>query len=976
MTTRQHQILVISTQPDALAALPARYRRISAPSLQQALRDTHGQKIDLIVLDMQQDGLDSCRTIKADARHAHTPLIGLLPNDANAEIQQALDAGACDVLLQPLNTALLDARLHSHLEQRRCQQQLQDTAQQLERNIHHYRHALETSRDGFCMFDNQGTLLDVNQGYCTLSGYSRDALLCLNIRDIEDPTSVEYGSRQRTDMLSTDNHLFESRHRRKDGSVWDVEIASSYSTLQGGRFYWFCRNIEARKLNESLDRLRQQLNDLLHSGGQSQLMQTALDTAEHLSESQIGFFHFVETNEQNISLQVWSSRTLREMCFAEGNDLHYPVSEAGVWVDCILQRQPVIHNDYAALPHRKGLPQGHAKLVRELTVPLFRANRIVAVIGVGNKPGDYSDRDTRIVTQIANMALEFVERNRARQRVEHMAFFDALTGLPNRELLADRIKQALSMSRRSHQLLSVCYLDLDGFKPVNDEFGHHIGDALLRAMALRLQDDLREGDTLARLGGDEFVILLNNLNSIYNGEEIIRRMLERVDQPFEIDNHSIHVSGSIGATFYPIDNNDANTLLRHADQAMYQAKAAGKSSYHLFDPIQAEKIQAHRQALQAFDDALRRGQMVLHYQPCISLATGMINGLEALIRWQHPQHGLLLPIHFLPMIEDSPQEIKLGKWVLEHALDQQMAWRAQGINLPVSVNISPRHLQRRDFSHFMQNLLSDYPQDLPDHLELEVLEISELTDIQQLGTSMHTCRQLGIRLCLDQVGSDYASLRHFHQLPMNTLKLEKGLVQKMLDKEDDLEIVEGIMRLAFGLQRTVVAVGVESVELGLLLAQLGCQHAQGHGIARPMPADALPNWLNHWRETNIWHRLSLISKGPPPQHYLNVPILSHRLWLEQIALYLRAEDDEIPMPNLDEQQCQFQRWYLGIGRFHFGKHPSYPFILPKHNRLHTRACQLLEQAKPLSPPDITARLDELEHMLAELTRMLNQLAHG
>jgi diguanylate cyclase (GGDEF)-like protein/PAS domain S-box-containing protein len=733
------------------------------------------------------------------------------------------------------------------------------------------------------------------------------------------------------------------------------------------------RDITERKRGEELSRLRQELSDLVYSSDLERLMRKALDMAEELTGSQIGFFHFVDHDQETISLQVWSTRTLRDMCFAEGEGLHYPVREAGVWCDCIRQRKPVIHNDYVALQHKKGLPEGHAEVIRELVVPVLRDTRIDAVMGVGNKLERYEQTDLDLLSQIADITYDFVERKQAENKIEYMAFNDVLTGLPNRQLLADRLQQAVSLSQRSGQLLAICYLDLNDFKPVNDRYGHHVGDQLLVQLGKRLQDDLREGDTLARLGGDEFVILLNNLRSIFDGEEIIGRILDEINQPFNIEGHRVHISGSIGVTIFPMDESDADTLIRHADQAMYKAKAEGKATFNLYDPVQNQKLHAHRRALQEFELAVGNGQLLLHYQPRINLKTAEVISMEALVRWQHPEQGLLPPGRFLKMIEGTPQETLLGEWVLRSALDQHMAWRNGDVRLPVSVNISPRHIQMSGFTEFLSDILAEYPQDVASQLELEVLETSAIGDMARVSDIMRDCTVLGVHFSLDDFGTGYSSLTYFHHLPISVLKIDQNFVRSMLDNVQDLDIVEGVLRLAAALQRPVVSEGVESIELGMMLQQLGCQFAQGYGIARPMPPQRVTRWLAEWERETLWHGLG---KGVPQatgRFDLDVSIFSFQMWLSRIIQVVR-HGDRAELPPMSDKHCQLERWLKGVGKTRYGSHPSFAFIPPKHQQVHELAAEVIAELDAAGQDQALYRTQALQEHAEELVVLLRGLA--
>lgn len=844
--------------------------------------------------------------------------------------------------------------------------------QALRESTERYRSVIETARDGFWVVDMEARLLEVNDTYCRQSGYNRDELLGKSISDMEAEEDPEATARHIETVMRDGNDLFETRHRRKNGDTWPVEVSVSFSPVEGGRFFVFLRDIHERRLTENLAELRRQLGEVFYQGDMEQLMQSALDAAEALTESRIGFFHFVERDQENLSLQAWSTRTLREMCSIKGEDLHYPVSEAGVWVDSVRQRQAVIHNDYASLPHQKGMPEGHPPVIRELTMPVFREGLIVGVMGVGNKDRDYSSQDVEIISRVADMAFDFIERKQAKQHVEHMAYYDTLTGLPNQVLLSDRLNQAIALHRRNGQLLAVCYLDLDGFKPVNDSYGHAVGDALLVTLAQRLQAMLREGDSLARLSGDEFVILLAEMHSMRESESIVRRLLEAIDAPFEIKGHSVRVSGSIGITLFPTDDATADTLLRHANQAMYEAKAGGKGDLRLYDPVQDQKLRTHRNTIAEINLALQRQELVLHYQPRVDLRSGELVGVEALVRWQHPERGMLMPDSFLPYLEGETEEIALGQWVLKTALDQLIRWQEQGLNFPVSVNISPKHMQAEGFADALREVLADYPAGTALSLELEVLETSGISDTAHVASVMRACTELGVSFSLDDFGTGYSSLTYFHRLPIDVLKIDQNFVRNMIDNSSDLAIVEGVVRLAEGLKRPVVAEGVESVELGLLLLNMGCRYGQGYGIARPMPPERLPQWLEQWSRDNIWQQMQAEDLGDARDFELRVALFSHRRWLRQVSDYILSESQD-PLPSLDQKGSLFSHWYKGLGHTRYGNRPLYAFIPPKHTRVLELAAQLLARADRGEREQARSRLSELNGLSDELIAMLQEL---
>ena len=436
--------------------------------------------------------------------------------------------------------------------------------------------------------------------------------------------------------------------------------------------------------------------------------------------------------------------------------------------------------------------------------------------------------------------------------LDRVAHYDALTGVPNRRLLSERLEQTLFESERHGRSCAVCMLDLDGFKQINDNYGHAVGDQVLVMVTEQLKSVLRARDTLARLGGDEFVLLLAELGSISDGTQVIERLMTVIQQPLRCHNQLLSVTASVGVSFYPQDNADPDTLLRHADQAMYQAKEAGKNRYQLFDPDHDRQAQDYRRQQERMLQALEAGEFVLFYQPKVDLRDGRLIGVEALIRWQHPERGLLPPIEFLPYLHASVLEVRFGDWVIATALQQASVWLSAGERIPISVNISARHLLTDTFYEQLLQAIAGYPEVAAELLELEVLESAALADIEQAARVMQQCRRQGFKFALDDFGTGYSSLTYLRKLPINTLKIDQSFVRDMLTDPDDLGIVEGVIRLASVFQHQVIAEGVETWEHGVRLRQLGCHLAQGYGIARPMPAAELLLWLEQWRRLRPW----------------------------------------------------------------------------------------------------------------------------
>ena len=428
------------------------------------------------------------------------------------------------------------------------------------------------------------------------------------------------------------------------------------------------------------------------------------------------------------------------------------------------------------------------------------------------------------------------------KQLEHAAHYDALTGIPNRLLLASLMKQALAHAKRSNTLMAVCYLDLDGFKPINDSFGHDIGDKILIEVARRIEGEIRGDDTVARLGGDEFVILLVGIERTEECAHSLNRLLATIGRPIEAGGRSFSLSASIGLTLYPIDDEDADTLLRHADQAMYIAKQSGKNRHVMYDFEYGRRFRARQMMLEQISNGLAHDQFELYFQPKVNMRTRNLTGAEALIRWHHPERGLLPPAEFLHALEGTDLDILLGEWVIDKALNQLEQWQLSGLHLGLGINISAHHLQSPDFSAKLKMQLAGHPE-LPQHcLQIEILETAALEDMQKVTTIIDECRSFGVSFALDDFGTGYSSLTYLSSLPVNTIKIDQSFVRNMLNNAGNLAIVRGIIALAktFGLE--VVAEGIETADLYQKLLGMGCEIGQGYGIARPMPAIELSSF--------------------------------------------------------------------------------------------------------------------------------------
>jgi diguanylate cyclase (GGDEF)-like protein len=462
----------------------------------------------------------------------------------------------------------------------------------------------------------------------------------------------------------------------------------------------------------------------------------------------------------------------------------------------------------------------------------------------------YDDHVTMLRQANEHLVVATIEAHKLAEQVQaakidldHLAHHDVLTELPNRILFQDRLNQAIESARRQGRQLAVMFMDLDQFKHINDSLGHAIGDQLLQSVAQRLVGCVRHSDTISRQGGDEFVLLLSTIEHAEDTALSAQKMLAALALPHHIDGHDLHISVSIGISIYPDDGQNAEILIKSADTAMYYAKDNGRNNYKFFEQDMNARAVLRQSTEASLRLALERREFVLYYQPKINLHSGTIVGVEALIRWQHPERGLLSPAQFVPIAEDCGLILPIGRWVLREACLQARAWRQAGLpSITVAVNTSALEFRAKDFLENIRTTLEDTHLE-PRYLELELTESALMRDAESTDSVLHAIADLGVKLAIDDFGTGYSSLSYLRQFPIDTLKIDQSFVNRMTSNPDDAAIVNAVISMGKSLKQRVIAEGVETPEQYALLLAQQCDEAQGYYFGRPVVAKALASLL-------------------------------------------------------------------------------------------------------------------------------------
>ena len=675
----------------------------------------------------------------------------------------------------------------------------------LEENANRYNKIIQTSLDGVWMLDLEGRILEVNDAYLKRSGYARQELLQRYIQDVESKIDGAVIAERIQRLISTGYVRFETKHRAKDGSFWPVEVSAVYLPQEDGHILCFMHDMTRRYRSDNELRIAA-------SVFQSQEAMMVTDAERRIIRVNEAFTKITGYHPEEV---IGKDPRLLQ------SGMHDVSFYRGMWEKI----------------GREGSWQGEIWDKRK-NGELYP--KWLTISSVKDKNGT--------VTHYVGSFTDLKEYREAQDKIQNLAFYDQLTGLPNRRLVLERLERALAVSDRNQLYGAILYLDLDHFKVINDTQGHDIGDEVLQEAARCIQAALKQVHTIARIGGDEFVVLLEEINedpelAAAQAKVAGENLLEILGKAFVVNGKDYHGSASIGVTLFRGSRASVHELLKRGDVAMYEAKKAGRNALRFFDPVMQETLERRTQLEFDLRHALEGGQLQLHYQKRVGRG-GRVRGAEVLLRWNHPRQGLVLPLDFIPLAEETGLIIPIGKWALEESCHQLRAWQAnvKTRNLILSVNISALEFKQPDFVDTVKQLMAKTGID-PALLALEITESMLLENMEDYIDKMRQLRETGLSFALDDFGTGYSSLSYLKRLPINELKIDKSFVKDLgIDKNGEA-IVQTIIQMGKTLGMEVIAEGVETQTHCEMLGQYGCHNYQGYLFGRPVPLEIFERQL-------------------------------------------------------------------------------------------------------------------------------------
>ncbi|HET9403923.1 MAG TPA: EAL domain-containing protein [Burkholderiales bacterium] len=690
-------------------------------------------------------------------------------------------------------------------------------------------------------------ILAVNEATLRSYGYSREEFLQLKSTDIIASEDIDryLETMSRRDPGQTLTSQW--RHRRKGGSVMDVETVSHGCELGGRQARLILVNdVTERKRGERRMRMEQTINRLL---ADARSVEDALPQVLRAIGESGGWLYGARWEYDKAAnllrcTETWcvDSPAVKEFTAFSRTRMQAPGSGTGPIHQVWASNAPAWIADIARDGGTRRAPEALKAGLRSMfAFPIMLGDAFYGVAEFfGREPGEPEPELIHFVQILGGQIGQFIARKQAEKNLQFFASHDPLTGLFNRSIFNDRLQQALAQAARFERSLALLFIDLDGFKLVNDSLGHNVGDALLAELATRLRVTLREGDVIGRMGGDEFVVLIEEFAEATQVAEVAKKVLETVTRPFTLQGRECQVTASIGISIFPGDGKEAQTLMKNADIAMYQVKQRGKNSFRFHSPDMNVHLMERLSLETGLRQAIQHGEFLLLYQPKVGVRDGQVSGVEALMRWQHPTQGMISPAEFVPVAEDAGLIATMGEWVLRTACRQVRVWREQGLPLlRIAVNLSPRQLAHDGLIQVVREALHHAMVD-PGRLELEITEEMALRNPERAARLVAQLKDLGARVVIDDFGTGYSSLSFLRRMPIDSVKIDRSLILDLPRDDNAAAMTRGVVAMAHSLGIAVTAEGVETREQWEYLHQLGCEEMQGNYFCAPIAPEIVP----------------------------------------------------------------------------------------------------------------------------------------
>ncbi|EJL20149.1 bifunctional diguanylate cyclase/phosphodiesterase [Brevibacillus sp. BC25] len=655
--------------------------------------------------------------------------------------------------------------------------------------------------------DHKGIILRANEQFCLISKYERSELIGNDHRILNSGFHPKgFFTEMWSCIRSGQVWRGEIRNRAKDGSYYWVDTTIVPFKNQAGEIYQYLSirsDITARKqMEDELKRSEEKYRIIAENTSDIISIINLDGEFLYLSPSHKRVWEHTVPDEEILNLFEWIVEDDRDI-FAYAIQ-HAFSTRKEYMVECRINTQ---RND---------------------------------VIWTESKINPIMDEEGN-VTKLLLVTRDVTDRKQSEETIHHLAYHDALTDLPNRRMYVQQLSKEMMQAKRFQSNLAVLFLDLDRFKDVNDSFGHDVGDMLLIEASKRLQACLKPGDVVARLGGDEFTIMQNQLQDRNEATALAEHIMNQLQRPFELDGHVFNVSCSIGIAMYPQDGDNPEDLLKRADTALYTVKSRGKNGYDFFDPTMEAKSLERILMENEMRKAIEQEQFQIYYQPKIDIATSAMTGMEALVRWVHPELGIIPPNRFIPIAEETGMILALGEWILKQACKQNKTWHDQGYTLKVSVNLSARQIYQKDLVEMIKDILRETKLS-PNWLELEITE-SIFVKMEEATAVLQQIRDIGIQISIDDFGTGYSSFSYIKSLPVDTIKIDASFIRDIHHNQESQAIVKAIVTIAQSLNMNVIAEGIELHDQVAALKENGCDHGQGYLFSKPLPTDAFDQFL-------------------------------------------------------------------------------------------------------------------------------------